>query len=181
MENKLLKLLKNNSISSEKFFDIIHQKNLINIFVRVCRVCEERAIYLELKQRLRKSIDHEEELNIICLYIKKYNNIQLEKDELEYIYKLINAYFRKKNERKIFSCKEKESLLKKQQYKCSFCGVKIDIKHCEIDHIIPFKYVGDELSNNYQCLCQKCNRKKSSNIDLLLDMICEKNHMLLIK
>ena len=58
----------------------------------------------------------------------------------------------------------RKSLFLKQDCKCAICGKNIDVSS-PIDHIIPFKYVGDELANNLQTLCKSCNDKKNASLD----------------
>lgn len=58
----------------------------------------------------------------------------------------------------------RKSLFLKQDCKCAICGKNIDVSS-PIDHIIPFKYVGDELANNLQMLCKSCNDKKNASLD----------------
>jgi len=54
----------------------------------------------------------------------------------------------------------KERLYKQQQGKCNACGVDMEIRHLEIDHIIPKAKGGGDYYENYQLLCGSCNRIK---------------------
>ena len=56
------------------------------------------------------------------------------------------------------------SLLDKQNNKCNICNHNINISNAELDHIVPWTLVGDELGiSNLQMLCKDCNRRKSKN------------------
>ena len=77
---------------------------------------------------------------------------------------LIMAFINKSSFRRAISIQEKNELLENQDYKCAICGCVID-KNAHADHVIPFKYVGDELEHNLQMLCADCNLKKNASID----------------
>lgn len=52
---------------------------------------------------------------------------------------------------------------KESKGKCSHCGSTKG--PFEIDHIVPLAKGGQDSSDNLQCLCMKCNRKKGSKLD----------------
>ena len=54
----------------------------------------------------------------------------------------------------------KERLYKEQQGKCNACGVEMEIRHLEIDHILPKAKGGGDYYENYQLLCHTCNSIK---------------------
>jgi site-specific DNA-methyltransferase (adenine-specific) len=54
----------------------------------------------------------------------------------------------------------KERLYKEQNGICNGCKQTFDIRHLEIDHIIPKSKGGGDYYENYQLLCSHCNRKK---------------------
>jgi site-specific DNA-methyltransferase (adenine-specific) len=54
----------------------------------------------------------------------------------------------------------KQRLYKQQNGKCSACGVDLEIRHLEIDHIIPKSKGGGDYYENYQLLCGSCNKIK---------------------
>jgi adenine specific DNA methylase Mod len=54
----------------------------------------------------------------------------------------------------------KERLYKEQDGKCNACNVDLEIRHLEIDHIIPKARGGGDYYENYQLLCANCNRIK---------------------
>lgn len=91
-------------------------------------------------------------------------NVVLNEEECKKMVALVTAYLRKSSIRKKITNETKNKLLKTQKCKCAICGEKIDISS-HADHIVPFKYVGDELDNNLQMLCSKCNTRKNSNLD----------------
>lgn len=84
--------------------------------------------------------------------------------EAERLFILITAFLKKSIYRKSNSDLLKKSLLQNQFHHCAICGCDIDI-HAHVDHIVPFKLVGDELDNNLQILCTDCNLKKNASLD----------------
>lgn len=91
-------------------------------------------------------------------------NEELSDDYADRMTELIEAFLNKKSYRESISSDLKKKLLTKQKNKCAICGTIIDI-HSHADHIVPFKYVGDELKDNLQMLCSDCNLEKNASID----------------
>ena len=56
----------------------------------------------------------------------------------------------------------KERLYKDQSGKCNGCQTDMEIRHFEIDHIVPKSKGGGDYYENYQLLCGHCNRMKSN-------------------
>ena len=79
------------------------------------------------------------------------------------LHELVMAHLKKTNYRRQIPIIERNQLLKKQDYKCAICNHPIDM-HAHADHIVPFKYVGDELDDNLQMLCSECNTKKNASL-----------------
>lgn len=50
--------------------------------------------------------------------------------------------------------------LKKQKYRCNMCQCRIDLKTCDVDHIIKLGDGGPNKFENTQALCKKCHRLK---------------------
>lgn len=84
--------------------------------------------------------------------------------EAERLFTLISAFLNKSAYRKAIGNAIKKSLLQSQLHHCAICGCDIDM-HAQVDHIVPFKLVGDELENNLQMLCTECNLKKNASLD----------------
>jgi len=58
------------------------------------------------------------------------------------------------------SDKIKQDLCEQQNSKCNACGTQFEIRHLEIDHIIPQSKGGGDYYENYQLLCSSCTRIK---------------------
>ena len=89
---------------------------------------------------------------------------KLSDEESRILYKYLYAYFTKNGLRKNYDDSVRYSLLNKQNGKCNICNQHIDMSTAELDHIVPWALVGDELgTSNLQMLCRDCNRRKSKN------------------
>ena len=54
----------------------------------------------------------------------------------------------------------KQRLYKVQNEKCNACGEDFEIRHLEIDHVVPKSKGGGDYYENFQLLCGNCNRVK---------------------
>ena len=55
----------------------------------------------------------------------------------------------------------KWKIFKRDNFTCQLCGSQ---ELLELDHIIPISKGGEDKEDNYQTLCQSCNRKKKDKI-----------------
>ena len=56
----------------------------------------------------------------------------------------------------------KKRLFKQQEGKCNGCNTSFEIRHFEVDHIVPKAKGGGDYYENYQLLCSSCNRIKGA-------------------
>jgi ATP adenylyltransferase len=56
-------------------------------------------------------------------------------------------------------------VLKRANQRCECCGVSIDHKPIDVDHIVPRSLGGANSINNYQALCYECNANKGNRDD----------------
>ncbi len=148
-------------LQEEKLRSSIQEVILLSMFKSFC----EKNSSVPSQQRLRNIYQYspnpiETTRNLIINELGERVSI----DDATKLYPLLLAFLKKKPIRKTIADNEKHNLLKKQGNKCSICGKPIDI-HAHADHIVPFKYVGDELEDNLQMLCSDCNLKKNASID----------------
>lgn len=148
-------------ITDKRIKKCIQEVLLLSLFKSFCEKNEAK----ESKQRLRNIFSRspnnlETTKNLILNELQE----ELSDDEAQKIYSLITAFLNKNSYRKSIPDYVKISLLKAQNNKCAICGNEIDL-HAHADHIVPFKYVGDELEDNFQMLCKNCNLKKNESID----------------
>ena len=122
----------------------------------------------EYKKRIRKLFQQSTNVSdTVCAIIKKAFNVDLSPKDAETMSVWFKANLRKKSQRKPIPVEIKKQLYIKQKGKCMVCGEELgnDFSKIHVDHIIPWKLVGDELDNNYQDLCETCNECKSASTD----------------
>lgn len=166
----LKNLIIKNRIDDNEVKTIVLNMILLSIFEEIYNYLEKESNKELLKNKLRKSNSEV----MIRELIDSHISMALEEDDYKYIYTLIMAYLRKKDIRKRYNEDDKSRLLIKQNYKCDICHCKINLKDSHVDHIIPFKMVGDELNDNYQLLCEQCNFNKSASLNYYLKTIVKR-------
>ncbi len=154
-------LLERNGITKDFFMNETYKCMLISIFETIVSEMTEDNVKKELKKRYLCSAN-----KIITTQKIVYEKTlcKLNYEESKILYKYLYAYFTKKNLRKKYDYSVRYGLINKQNGKCNICNHQIDIFTSELDHIVPWTMVGDELgTSNLQMLCKDCNRRKSKN------------------
>jgi len=93
---------------------------------------------------------------------KELCQCQLDENSYELMGQWLLAFYRKKDYRIKYPQKVRTDLLHQQKCRCAICGCAIT-ESADLDHIIPWIYVGDELRDNLQLLCYHCNRSKKAS------------------
>ena len=134
---------------------------LLGVFKSFCNKYSEIA----KKERLKKILSYTPNRSetVINIFKNEFNH-SLNQEENLRMEALVMAFINKSTCRKQIDSFQKLYLLSAQKNKCAICGTPIDI-HAHADHIVPFKYVGDELEDNLQMLCAHCNESKNASID----------------
>ena len=143
---------------------------LLNIFKKlVVMMKKDVALKSKIRKLFLESTDPTLTTEII---IRRYFNYELTAQDSQLMLQWIKAHFNKQDKRKAISAETKQRLCALQKGKCAVCGEDLedDLSKIHVDHIVPWTLVGDELDNNYQCLCSTCNESKSAHTDY----ICKK-------
>ena len=159
-------------VSDELFFDsslgIEYEKALLlNYFSKLCvRMKEDASFYTHVLKLFRQTFD--KSLTTKILFNREFD-FDLSDSQCYIVSKWINAFFKKSEFRKSYPDDYKKLLIMKQNNICPICHRTFDsdLSKIHIDHIIPWKFVGDELDDNYQCLCDSCNKRKNDSIDYI--------------
>ena len=158
----LKSFLDNNAIdiSQETLNHVIYQCIIDSIAADACKRLNDSEYKQKFKQEIRK--DHR--MDRLSPYRRLFNNYNLTNEELQYLSTIVKSFIYKSDSRSYDIKVLKKPLYEKQCGKCNCCGKEINIDDCEVDHIIPFSLVGDELSiSNYQLLCRECNLMKTND------------------
>lgn len=140
---------------------------LLNMFKKiVVRMNKDCSFRNSIKTLFSQSTNREVTVKVI---MRNNLNFELDDDDCKLMLQWFDANLKKSNRRMPISHELKERLYKKQNGICAVCGEPLgeEMKYVHVDHIIPWMLVGDELKNNYQCLCQTCNECKSARIDYM--------------
>lgn len=163
--------LSKNNIKKSFFNKVIYECLFLNVFEKIFNYLEQGNNRIKFVKKFRCCNSKKSEILFLENLIKEIVGVNLTQKELDRIMDLMNAYLRKNNTRKSIENNEKKRILKQSNLRCSICNKKISLEDYHMDHIIPFRYVGDELSNNFQSLCDRCNWEKSYNLYYLFDRI----------
>lgn len=156
----LTAMLKANNISVDTAEIMICYTLRFLQFQHICDILrEDKTAYIHWLS-LSRQMQHPTEF--ARRIIKELCQCQMDEHSYELIGQWFLAFFRKKDYRIKYPQKVRTELLHQQQCRCAICGCTIDIKS-ELDHIMPWVYVGDELDDNLQLLCFNCNRSKKAS------------------
>lgn len=144
----------------------------------------EKAFWLKQFGYICKKMDSDIKFKarILHLYKESYNESATTKSIVkketghipddkytQIISKWMKAHLRKKNSRNGIPFEIKKELFKKQKGKCVICKCALgdNWSKIHVDHIVPWDLVGDELDDNFQDLCEKCNEEKNANTNYI--------------
>ena len=159
MNDYFAQIIQLNHISESDFFRAVRQ-DIRGIALR--SICEYMKESPEHDLAVRK-IYHATEDNLEAAHktLRLVCGCELPPEDLEWLNSCLCARFHKKPRRKVFSAEEKHAIWLQGGGTCAICEAPVVDGKFDVDHKIPWDYVGDELANNYQPLCRKCNLEKS--------------------
>lgn len=88
-------------------------------------------------------------------YINKINTSKAKNKQEKNTKKIIT---KTKKRSRYISSSVRVDVLKRDNYRCVFCGTTAKETQLQIDHIIPFSKGGSNNIDNLQTLCIECNR-----------------------
>ena len=158
---ELDELLDRNGITRQSFVDETYKCMLVSIFESIASELENKEFRSEVKQRFLNSSN---KIITTQRIVFEKTRCKLSIKESEIIYAYLYAYLTKSNVRVQYDNSIRLKLLDQQNYNCNICKCTITNLTSELDHVVPWTLVGDELGvKNLQMLCRDCNRRKSKN------------------
>lgn len=148
---------------------------LLNMFKKIIiRMNKQESFRLSIRKLFLQSTN--KQLTVKAIY-RNHFNFELEDKDLPVVLSWFEANLKKESRRKSVSLELKERLFKKQNGICLACGEPLsnDLSKVHVDHIVPWVLVGDELDNNFQCLCETCNECKSAHTDYMFKNLIKLN------
>ena len=147
-----------------------HRVILLSRFEALClKIKSDKKYENKIRSLYRQTYD---KINTTLNIIKNDFDTQISLEDATLMTQWILANLSKKDQRdpKCTSLEVKKKLYKLQNGLCALCGEPLgeDMLYIHVDHIIPFTYVGDELKDNYQDLCENCNKRKGKKINYIL-------------
>ena len=134
---------------------------LLGIFKSICDKNSSSSNRKRLQNILALTNNKQETIKLI---VDREYGISIDNYSANKLIELLDAFFSKSSFRKKVEQGMKKKLLIDQNNRCAICNCDISNEY-HLDHIIPFKYVGDCLENNWQLLSTHCNEKKGASID----------------
>lgn len=157
--NTLDDLLSLNNCDMDDFLELTHKTMMLFILEEICRKLKDEDERKKVVKEYQKNTFNERATRKI---VRRYCGIDLPEKDLMIMTEWILDYLTKMDSRNKVPKEKKIALLEQQSYICACCGAPIDLNNSHYDHDIPWTYVGDELEDNYQMLCEYCNEHKSS-------------------
>jgi hypothetical protein len=164
MNRQLDEFLTANGIESDEIAGAVYQSLLLVLFQRVCFVLSSQEELASFKRELRGTRSPDAKATAWNRFLAESTGAKLGDDERDRLKTLVSAFLEKGMQREGRSVLERHELLERSHYRCAFCGADLHNGQAHVDHIVPFKYVGDRLDGNLQVLCASCNETKSADL-----------------
>lgn len=165
---ELNEILSRNNVSQDDFLKETYNCMIVSIFEALVDEMSDSAFRKRVQDRLRAS---ENQILSVKSIVRETIDCILNDAEASRVLDFLLAHFRKKNNRFQYDSSVRERKLVENNNRCNICGKPISLSNSELDHIIPWSLVGDELGeSNLQMLCMDCNRRKSKNVTYNLKM-----------
>lgn len=162
MTKGVQRILQLNDIPSDSLDQAIYQDIREMFLSEICSYIKaSEAHCLEIKRIYYSTSDDSLAVRKI---VRKICGGQLPEQDLKWLDRCIKAYFHKRTRRRKILEAERVFLWEKQERRCAICGQPLLLQNIHVDHIVPWDYVGDELEDNLQVLCYKCNTRKSNHV-----------------
>ena len=146
----LNELLDRNDVTYSYFVEETYKCMLVSIFESIASEMDDSEVRTNIKKRYLESSN---KIITTQRIVYEMTRCKLSEEEADIIYNYICAFFTKKKVRIGYDNAIRLKLLRQQNNKCNICNKHIENTSSELDHIIPWSLVGDELGlKNLQML-----------------------------
>ena len=166
---RLSHLLEINGIDEEVLKQKLYNTMILGVFEAICKDIKKTESKTEEKLRFMKYSG--DKVAATKNIVRRYVGCNLSEIEYKKLSELLTAFFRSGDPRKKFDDNFRDVLIRKQNNKCTICGKNISLRNSHLDHIIPWDYVGDNVEDNYQMLCETCNTRKGTSTYFEISML----------
>lgn len=164
MDSQLTRFLERNGLSRTLLERKIYRMVLLSVLERVIGYLDDGDNRTAFFREVRRFAVPESELAVYRRLIREVSRLELDDEDVQWIKSVLEAYARRSSLRQRASEEMRESLVVRQNGRCAMCHTPISSSDCHVDHVIPFRWVGDELGENLQALCGSCNLSKSDSL-----------------
>lgn len=167
-------LLQRNNVSRDDLEKAVYDTLLLVLLKRVLLELSHQPVRLDFNRRLRAARGPGSRETIWTKFLVEATGAFLGEDELYRLRLLATAFLERDGERGKVDDATKKRLLERSGYRCEMCGQDLRGKSYDLDHVVPFTYVGDRLDANWQILCPECNKAKGSDLVYMMRMFFKK-------
>ncbi len=159
--NELDEFINLNNLDRNELMNALHLEIREILLKVICKKMKnDPSFFMKAKNYYFTYADEEAANKILYIACK----CKLPSNDLKWLNECIKAAMSKRDKRNPITLSVKSDLIRKQDGKCRICKCPISMNDMHVDHIIPWDYVGDELSDNFQGLCSECNLSKSNHV-----------------
>jgi hypothetical protein len=129
-------------------------------------LCEHMVAFIaQDKDSLLRMRNKRDFIAVFAKYLHKKTGCKWHLDDINALQRRVLLHL-ERHDRKMVRYEEWLRLLFTTPVRCARCGATPPHVRLEIDHVFPCVKGGSSRSENLQYLCRKCNRQKSSQLEV---------------
>jgi ATP adenylyltransferase len=149
-EEIAFELVQNDVSQIDYYIDRVN--NMVGKVLRKNGIVDKNKQYYLLKDA--QYLNEEEKSFLITLCNDKIDSFKRERKQ--------DIWDHRRRNRKSIPGTIQHDVFERAKGRCELCGISKDIKHLEVDHIVPKSLGGSDDISNFQALCYSCNSRKGN-------------------